>query len=477
MRNNLISARVPVTAVALFVALGVFLKGPAAAPLSPLSTDATLQSVASGVAGAIRSRAVAIDVATLPDPRVRAQLAREPGLTLELFPDAFVDAVFDRFDANADGVTWVGHVSGAPLSAVTLVYGGGLLAGTLSTPDGQFQIRPASEAARLANPQASGQMHLITQIDTSQLPPEAEPVEVVLPDADGLSTADAATMADSAGVIDVMVIYTATAQLHAGSQAAMLNLINLSISETNTSYANSDVVQRLRLVHTAPVTYTEVSSFGTNLSRVRSGSGTGLGGVEALRNQYGADLVAMLIHPTSPSACGIAYVMTTVSTAFEPFGYSVTDTACLSPNYTFAHELGHNMGAQHDWYVSTATRPFTYAHGYANPAVGARWRTIMSYNDQCSVQGFSCSRLLAWSNPENRLTTPCLGGAFRCLPQLWFLPGVPPPLGVVEGTRTDCGPGNLDTGCDADNRRTLNNTALTIANLRTSVASTTSDRR
>jgi hypothetical protein len=446
MRNNLISARVPVTAVALFVALGVFLKGPAAAPLSPLSTDATLQSVASGVAGAIRSRAVAIDVATLPDPRVRAQLAREPGLTLELFPDAFVDAVFDRFDANADGVTWVGHVSGAPLSAVTLVYGGGLLAGTLSTPDGQFQIRPASEAARLANPQASGQMHLITQIDTSQLPPEAEPVEVVLPDADGLSTADAATMADSAGVIDVMVIYTATAQLHAGSQAAMLNLINLSISETNTSYANSDVVQRLRLVHTAPVTYTEVSSFGTNLSRVRSGSG-----------QYGADLVAMLIHPTSPSACGIAYVMTTVSTAFEPFGYSVTDTACLSPNYTFAHELGHNMGAQHDWYVSTATRPFTYAHGYANPAVGARWRTIMSYNDQCSVQGFSCSRLLAWSNPENRLKTPCLG--------------------VVEGTRTDCGPGNLDTGCDADNRRTLNNTALTIANLRTSVASTTSDRR
>ena len=361
MRNTLFSVRVGATAAALLAAFVVFWRDPVSAALSPLSNDAVLQAAASTVPGqepaaegVVRSRAVAIDVATLPDPRVRAQLAREPSLTLELFPDTSIEAVFDRFDPNPNGVTWVGHLAGAPFSPVTLVYGGGLLAATLSTPDGQFQIRPASEAARRANPQASGQMHLVTQIDTTQLPREAEPVQVVLPAGDGSPATDPAMMADPAGVIDVMVIYTVTAQLRAGGETAMLNLINLSISETNTSYGNSDIVQRLRLVHSASVNYTEVSEFGTNLSNLRSGTGAGLGGVAALRDQYGADLVSLLIRPASPSACGIAYVMTSVSTAFAPFGYSVTDTSCLSPNYTFAHELGHNMGAQHDWYVSQA---------------------------------------------------------------------------------------------------------------------------
>lgn len=471
----------------LVVAVGVLLASdvlpswmsPVRAAASPLSQEAVVsQAVQTAPDHAVlRARFVALDVSTLPDPRRRAQLAREPGLTLELFPDVFVEAVFDRFDANPAGVTWVGHIADSPLSPVTLVYGGGVLTGTIVTPDGFFQIRPASEAARQANPQPAGAMHEITQVDQSAFAPEADPLDAVL----GVEAAAAAgdrIMADAGDVIDVMVVYTPAAQTHAGGAAALANLINLSISETNTSYVNSDVTQRIRLVHTAQVDYTEVSNFGTNLSNLRIGSGGGLGGVAALRNQHGADLVAMLIHATSPSACGIAYVMTTITTAFEPFGYSVTDTACLSPNFTFAHELGHNMGAQHDWYVSSATLPFTFAHGFVNTDVGFRWRTIMAYNDRCSVQGFNCSRLLSWSNPANRLNPFCAAGNFTCRMNLWYLPGTAIPLGMHGGTRSNCRAGMLsDTGCDADNRRTLNNTTLTTANLRASVSSTASGRR
>jgi hypothetical protein len=398
-------------------------------------------------------------------------------LTLELFPDVFVEAVFDRFDTNPSGVTWVGHLAQSPLSPVTLVYGNGVMTGSIVTPTGMFQIRPASVAARLANPQPVGTMHEITEVDQSAFLREADPLPAVV-SADAVAAATDRPMADGAGVIDVLVLYTPTAQLHAGGVAAINNLINLSVSETNTSYVNSEITQRIRLVHTAVVNYTEVSDFGTNLSRLRAGSDPALAGVVALRNQYGADLVTMLVHPTSPSACGIAYVMTNVSTAFEASGYSVTDTACLSPNFTFAHELGHNMGAQHDWYVSTATLPYTYAHGYVNTDVGFRWRTVMSYNDRCTVQGFSCSRLLAWANPANRVTPLCAAGNFTCRPNLWFVPGAPIPLGVAGGTKSNCRASNLaDVGCDADNRRTLNNTALTVANLRASVSSTTLRRQ
>lgn len=422
-----------------------------------------------------RSRLVAVNLATLPVPPADAfaerpfAAPRQPVLTLDLFPDVLVTATFVRFDPNPNGVTWVGRVEGDVGSSVTLVYGEGLMTGSIVTAAGAFTIRPANDIVRRANPQAIGAVHVIAEIDQAALPREAEPVPVTYSDADLAVDADL-VMQDTADVIDVMVVYTPTALAHIGSTAAMQQLIATAVSETNTSYANSVVVQRIRLVHTALVPYQDHSSFGTNLSELRTGSGSGLEGVADLRNQYAADLVMMLVHPVSPSACGIAYVMNSVSTAFHPAGYSVTDTNCMSPGFTFAHELGHNMGAHHDWFVSSSQRPYTYAHGYVNPNSGHRWRTIMAYNDRCSTQGFSCRRLLAWSNPARNINPLCdPGSGFTCNTALWFLPGAR--MGVPGGTRSNCAlRQSNDAECDADDSRALNNTALTVANFRQSVS-------
>jgi hypothetical protein len=354
------------------------------------------------------------------------------------------------------------------------VYGGDLVAGSVIMPSGTFDIRPAPETVRAANPQPRGAVHFISEIDQSALPPEAEPI--IPTPAQGLMAAagDLATQ-DAAGTIDVMVVYTALAQQHAGGALGIVNLINLGISLTNASYANSDIKQRVRLVHRALVPYAEVSSFSTNLGNLRQGGGT-LSTVPALRNEYKADLVMLLIHPPSPDFCGIAYLMANVSVAFESSGYSVTDTACVS-NLTVAHEWGHNMGAHHDWYVSPGIQPYTYAHGYANTRPGQRWRTVMSYNDACTDKGFSCTRLVAWSNPDFGLRSDCSNPAFSCLADLWYVPGVGG-TGVPRGTSSDCVAGVTPvTDCDADNHRTLNNTAFTVANFRQSASSTTSHKR
>lgn len=412
-----------------------------------------------------RSRFVSVNVNALPVPPADtfsarpSAPARQPVLTLELFPDVFVAATFDRFDPNPTGVTWVGKVAGDARSSVTLVYGQGVLTGSLLTATGTYMIRPAGNG-----------VHVIAEVDQALLAREADPIAVTYTAAEMEAAADV-IMTDTAGVIDIMVVYTPTARTHAGGQTAIEQLIATAVSETNTSYANSRILQRIRLVHTAPVEYTEVSNFGTSLSALRLGTGAGLEGVAALRDQYAADLVMMLIHPTSPSACGIAYVQNSVSPAFSPFGFSVTDSACMSPGFTFAHELGHNMGAHHDWYVSSSQLPFPYAHGYVNPAPGHRWRSIMAYNDRCSEQGFSCRRLLAWANPEQFINPYCeFGSGFVCNQSLWYVPGVR--MGVPAGTRSNCQARQLNsTECDADDRRALNNTALTVANFRQSVTS------
>jgi hypothetical protein len=344
---------------------------------------------------------------------------------------------------------------------VTLVYGNGLLAGSVVLPDGVYQIRPATAAAG-ARPFGPS-VHVVSQIDQAALPREAPPIEVSLDDAD-LAAAAARPLVDSGEFIDVMVLYTPAAAAHAGGTGGILNLINLGVSETNTSYANSGVSQRLRLAHVEPVDFTESSSFSASLNAARTGTGV-FAGVAALRDQHRADLVTLLVHPSSPDACGIAFLLTSLSTAFHPFAYSVTDTGCISPNYTFAHELGHNMGARHDWFVDNGVTPFSYSHGYVNPTAGQRWRTIMAYPDLCGRLGVNCPRVLFWANPDNRFSPFCTGTAFNCTSGYWFLPGTA--MGVAGGTSTACPAGNVDSfTCDADDRRTLNNTAATVANFR-----------
>ena len=412
--------------------------------------------------GVRRSRYIGIDFGMLR-ARGQRQMLREPAMTLQLFPDVTIFASFERYDPNPDGMTWVGRVDGVPMSTVTLAYRGSTMTGSIVTPTASYQIRPAPETVRSAGTRGTLVPHLVTQVDQDLLPREAEPVELPLTSPQLAAAADT-PMGDTADVIDVMVVYTPAARAWAGGDAGISNLINLGVSETNTSYANSGVRQRVRLVHTAEVPYDESSFFSASLTALSSGTG-GLSGVAALRNAHGADLVTMLIHPSAPDACGIAFIMSTVSPAFQSGGFSVTDASCVA-GYTFAHELGHNMGVRHDWFVDTSITPFRYAHGYVNPAVGQRWRTVMAYPDMCSTLGFSCARVLYWANPEKRFLPGCDSGRFNCNQlQYWFYPGAP--MGIPAGTSTACPLRSPSANqCDADDSRALNETALTVANFR-----------
>ena len=245
------------------------------------------------------------------------------------------------------------------------------------------------------------------------------------------------TQADDGSTVDVLVVYTAEARAAEGGVSAMETLIDLAESETNAAYSNSGVGHVVSVVAKQEITSSEdgftcssgdSSCFSSFLSSAQNGS---ISGLHDLRNTYGADLVAVLVKGDN-SLCGIAYLMNPVASSFAPFGYSVTQTSCATGNYSFGHEIGHNMSARHDRANdNTDGSPFNYNHGYVDSA--NNFKTIMGTSSNTRIQYFSNPNVL-------------FNGAVT---------------GVPEGDVLA-----------ADNRLTFQNTALTVANFRDSITET-----
>ena len=144
--------------------------------------------------------------------------------------------------------------------------------------------------------------------------------------------------------------------------------------------------------------YTETGNSLTDLTRLQGTADGYMDNVHTLRNTHQADMVALITD--TGDACGMAYLMSTVIHSFESNAFAWVKRDCSTGNYTFGHELGHNMGAHHDWYVAaTFNEPYTYNKGFVNRA--ALWRTIMAYDNECADAGVGyCTRIQYWSNPS-----------------------------------------------------------------------------
>lgn len=346
---------------------------------------------------------------------------------LNLFDDAQFLAVAENIYTNPSGsVTWVGYLEGVEGGTATFVVNpDGVVAGSVVMPEGVFRIRIAGK-----------DQHLVYQLDTQRMPPDAEPIEIETQDVKGETNQNVGLYADSGSQIDVLVVYTAAARSAAGGTSAINALVDLAVAETNTSYNNSGVNTQLSLVYKGEISYTESSNFSTNLNRLTGKTDGYMDNVHSLRDQYCADHVVLITNGTQ--YCGIANLMTTVSASFESSAFSVTARTCATGYFSFGHELGHNMGARHDWYVDSSTSPYIYNHGYTNAANG--WRTIMAYNNACSAAGTSCTRIQYWSNPN-----------------------------VTYGGNA-MGVGGSSVGSSANNALALNNSLATVANFRNSSA-------
>jgi hypothetical protein len=426
----------------------------------------------------VRSRLVSVDFELLSV--LQENLTEEPDeehqLILNVFEGLEYTLIIQKIERNRSGsYSWYGQLKDMPRSQVVLVINEEKVFGNISKENFSYQIRHISEES-----------HAIYEIDPSKFPPTSEPVipniepkpsstvdplenlmKQMEPHISGTdtnidthisgtntqnggdefvssnpffsdssssngSTSTPQTQADNGTVVDVLVVFTAEARIAAGGASAISSLIDLAISETNAAYANSGVNHIIRIVGRKETSFSESGfSFSGTLNAAQGGFFDGL---HALRDSTGADLVVVLVDGDN-SLCGLAYLMTTVSSAFAPFGYSVTATNCATGNYTFGHEIGHNMAARHDRANdNTDGSPFNYNHGYVDNI--NNFKTIMGTGGNTRIQFFSNPNVL-------------FNGAV---------------MGVAAGN-----------SLAADNRLTFNNTAFTVSNFRQATESTSSN--
>lgn len=318
---------------------------------------------------------------------------RGQALRLNLFDDAAFNVLIERIETQTrqgkprslnSGFVQFGRIQGLPTSEVYLVKRGGTVVGNVRLPDGKlYEIRSVGSG-----------LQSVIEVNTAAFGPDHNPeaFKKVQQRSEQGRPRDLGVekFIDGSAGLRVLVLYTAQArQAAGGTQDDMDALISLAESEANQGFRNSKIPATVRVTAVSEVNFPESSSSTSNINRLETVSDR----IAPLRRRVGADAVSLWV--SDMDACGIGNLNRS-KFQFENTPFTVVQLSCATGYYSFAHELGHNLGATHDGRNSDPNEGlFPYSHGYQDP--NGRFRTIMAYKDGCDGQ---CTRLNVWSSPD-----------------------------------------------------------------------------
>ena len=193
-------------------------------------------------------------------------------------------------------------------------------------------------------------------------------------------------LTDTPAEIDVMIVYTpAAANWAATNEGNINNTIAVAMDKANLVSSNSDLGISYNLVYSGEVEYTESDSSQTDIERLRGKTDGYMDEVHDLRNDYAADLVALLT--LTDDVGGLGYLLND-RYGREDLGFSLTRVQQASWTYTLIHEIGHNMGAHHHKDQNVQPGPTEWSNWSENQwSAGWRWQGNDN-NYYCSVMTY-----------------------------------------------------------------------------------------
>ena len=289
--------------------LAVALVGSATAlaqPVGGLFIGAETDSGARPEAGVLRERVTRIDLDALEGVRAAANADAPAPLVLNLFSDARLNAVITWTGPTAAGYAMTGHLREWELGSVTLVVHDGIVMGSVRAPDGVYSFTAEDD----------GEVVIRKSAPRPSEPGDAVPFR--WRDSQRSAAAPVPGELEDGSQIDVLVTYTPSAVARIGGRRRMEAGVALIETVANQAYRDSGVLQRVRVVHSTTVQFSEEGRDTTSILYMLVDPADGhLDRIHALRSRYAADIVTLILNhavlpegsrPARPSRFGIRRV-------------------------------------------------------------------------------------------------------------------------------------------------------------------------
>ena len=309
-------------------------------------------------------------------------------------------------DRGAGDAMWAGRIVGSDYESVVFTVANDHLAGRFGVPGGpkyRISARPSGRG-RLEDMSTLERKPPAEYCPGGVVPDRPQPAAAI--EAQRAGDPERVVQASSHNHLDILIVYSEAARARYEARDGSVDApLQASVDYLNTVFRNGELDVVARLVHhqQAPASLNTGGSGGAVLGRLQGNQE-----IRDLRIEHQADLVHLFVTAEVTNVCGIAYLLGKGDTAasFSPAGYGLTLMQGCGDE-TFAHEVGHNLGGNHDpanagqnWEDqdrrnNAVIAPYAFGHTWFSPSPPnpPHKDTIMSYGSGEVVPWFSTVRV------------------------------------------------------------------------------------